>query len=223
MIRGARRPISIHSPTVRTFFSPEGVHQDHGDHGGRTSDTRHYSHTIPGRPVTKRTVRNTVTTAPPRVLSVLGTTRVDAEFSEVTTSSVAATGVLRSMLDTRRQRIFLPKKKIQSIQNLTRKILCPCRVSVHLCILMLGKMVASFEAIQFGRFHSRQFQLDLLFQWSSSHLQMSRMVRLAPRRSWNQSISVWLSWTPCIVDGYPGCVYSHGYISEININLCFLL
>ncbi|XP_063794815.1 uncharacterized protein LOC134956812 [Pseudophryne corroboree] len=48
-------------------------------------------------------------------------------------------------------------------------VLKPTWISVHLCIHLLKKMVASYKDLQYGRFHTRLFQLDLLDRITSSH------------------------------------------------------
>ncbi|XP_063804475.1 uncharacterized protein LOC134981181 [Pseudophryne corroboree] len=88
---------------------------------------------------------------------------------------------LGMIFDTVNQRIYLPQQKVQILRHLVQLVLKPRTVSVHLCIRLLGTMVAAFEALQFGRFHSRPFQLDVLAQWSGSHLQIHHRVRLSPR------------------------------------------
>ncbi|XP_063790602.1 uncharacterized protein LOC134945328 [Pseudophryne corroboree] len=88
---------------------------------------------------------------------------------------------LGMILDTDQKRVYLPTEKAQELMTLVRDLLKPKQVSVHHCTRVLGKMVASYEAIPFGRFHARTFQWDLLDKWSGSHLQMHRLITLSPR------------------------------------------
>ncbi|XP_063775051.1 uncharacterized protein LOC134910673 [Pseudophryne corroboree] len=88
---------------------------------------------------------------------------------------------LGMILDTDQKRVFLPVEKAEELSSLVRDILKPGQVSVHQCTRVLGKMVASYEAIPFGRFHARTFQWDLLDKWSRSHLQMQQRITLSAR------------------------------------------
>ncbi|XP_063770427.1 uncharacterized protein LOC134901984 [Pseudophryne corroboree] len=88
---------------------------------------------------------------------------------------------LGMILDTTKKRVYLPIEKAQELMTLVRNLLKSRQVSVHHCTRVLGKMVASFEDIPFGRFHARTFQWDLLDKWSGSHLQMHRLITLSPR------------------------------------------
>ncbi|XP_063784392.1 uncharacterized protein LOC134933255 [Pseudophryne corroboree] len=88
---------------------------------------------------------------------------------------------LGMILDTDQKRVYLPTEKAQELMTLVRNLLKPKQVSVHHCTLVLGKMVASYEAILFGRFHARTFQWDLLDKWSGSHLQIHRLITLSPQ------------------------------------------
>ncbi|XP_063809669.1 uncharacterized protein LOC135026146 [Pseudophryne corroboree] len=85
------------------------------------------------------------------------------------------------ILDTEQKRVFLPVEKAQELQNMVRNLLKPKRVSVHQCTRVLGKMMATYEAIPFCRFHARTFQWDLLDKWSVSHLQIQQKISLSPR------------------------------------------
>ncbi|XP_063806678.1 uncharacterized protein LOC134989418 [Pseudophryne corroboree] len=80
------------------------------------------------------------------------------------------------VLDTVTQKVFLPEDKARTLQEMVRLVLWPTLMSFHLCIRLLGKMVASYKAIQYGRFHAGTFQLDLLSKWSCSYLQMHRVI-----------------------------------------------
>ncbi|XP_063800256.1 mucin-5AC-like [Pseudophryne corroboree] len=87
---------------------------------------------------------------------------------------------LGMILDTVSQKVFLPMNKALTIQSMVRFILKPPKILVHLCIRLLGKMVASYEAIQYGRFHAHPFQLDLLDKWSDERKVLTRGLKFAP-------------------------------------------
>lgn len=90
----ATSEVPVHCSTVRSFLRAEGVHQDHGDHGGRTSNAGGHDSTIPGRPVAKRAIHNSVTATSTRNLSV-SSTWVDAKFQKVAAGSVSTLNISR--------------------------------------------------------------------------------------------------------------------------------
>lgn len=151
-----RQQISVQSPSVLTFLCSLGFYQDYGDHGGRPPDAGDHRHPVPGQPSTKGAISRPSALIRPRDLSISSPTREDAEIPEVAACPIPATIVPRFATGYRPTEFFL-EDKIRSIQHLVHRVLSPRRVSVHLYIHLLRKMVDSFEALQFGRFHSWTF------------------------------------------------------------------
>lgn len=69
------------------------------------------------------------------------------------------------ILDTRQQRIFLPQSRVDSIRELIHIVLSSTRPSIRLCMRLLGKLVATFEAVPYAQIHSRRLQRAILTAW----------------------------------------------------------
>ncbi|XP_069820999.1 uncharacterized protein [Dendropsophus ebraccatus] len=93
-------------------------------------------------------------------------------------------------LDSVQARVFLPEDKLQSLQANIRALCSHRPVSIRSCMRVLGKMVASMEAIPFAQFHSRPLQLFLLSRWDRSLPSLDRRVKLPARL--RQDLQWWL-------------------------------
>ena len=60
------------------------------------------------------------------------------------------------LIDTDQRKISLPQMKVDSLSKLVQLVSSKRQPSIRLCMRLLGKMVASFEAIPFAQFHSRR-------------------------------------------------------------------
>ncbi|CAJ0924141.1 unnamed protein product [Ranitomeya imitator] len=84
--------------------------------------------------------------------------------------------------DTSPAQVFLPKEKFLSLRRGgVRALKSPNPLSLRLAMRVLGKMVASIEAVPYAQFHSRPLQLALLSAWDRNPLSLDRPFRLSPR------------------------------------------
>ncbi|CAJ0939180.1 unnamed protein product [Ranitomeya imitator] len=105
---------------------------------------------------------------------------------------------LGMLLDTRQSRVFLPKDKRSSLCRDIRLLQGPRPPSLRSAMKVLGKMVATLEAIPFAQFHSRPLQQAILSQWDRSVFSLDRPIRLSSRVKW--SLYWWLT-SPLISQG----------------------
>ncbi|CAJ0964457.1 unnamed protein product [Ranitomeya imitator] len=83
--------------------------------------------------------------------------------------------------DTSQAQVFLPKEKFLSLRRGVRALKGLNPLSLCLAMRVLGKMVASMEAVPYAQFHSRPLQLALLTAWDRNPLSLNRPFRLSPR------------------------------------------
>ncbi|XP_044151545.1 nuclear pore complex protein Nup155 [Bufo gargarizans] len=95
---------------------------------------------------------------------------------------------LGMLFDTRLGRVFLPPEKVSSLQAGVHLLRRPSSLTIRTCMRVLGRMVASFEAIPYSQFHSRDLQMFILSRWDKSPEGLDRLVRLPPQ------IRLDLSW-----------------------------
>ncbi|CAJ0944457.1 unnamed protein product [Ranitomeya imitator] len=105
---------------------------------------------------------------------------------------------LGMLFDTRQSRVFLPKDKRSTLCRDIRLLQGPRPPSLRSAMKVLGRMVATLEAIPFAQFHSRPLQQAILSQWDRSVFSLDRPIRLSfrVRRSLN-----WWPTSPFISQG----------------------
>ncbi|XP_063802384.1 uncharacterized protein LOC134970322 [Pseudophryne corroboree] len=95
------------------------------------------------------------------------------------------------LFDTNSQKVFLPADKIQDLQSRIRTLLHLPVVSVLRCMQVLGKMVSSFEAVPYARFHARPLQTQILNCWTRTEPRLElQLIRLSIKT--RQSLHWWL-------------------------------
>ncbi|CAJ0967875.1 unnamed protein product [Ranitomeya imitator] len=98
--------------------------------------------------------------------------------------------------DTRQTKIF---PKTRSIHRRDIRVLQgPRYPSFRSAMKVLGKMLATLEAIPFAQFHSRPLQQAILSQWNRSIFSLDRPIRLSPQAK--QSLNWWLT-SPLVSQG----------------------
>ncbi|CAJ0954440.1 unnamed protein product [Ranitomeya imitator] len=98
--------------------------------------------------------------------------------------------------DTRQTKIF---PKTRSIHRRDIRVLQgPRSPSFRSAMKVLGKMLATLEAIPFAQFHSRPLQQAILSQWNRSIFSLDRPIRLSPQAK--QSLNWWLT-SPLVSQG----------------------
>ncbi|XP_044124926.1 uncharacterized protein LOC122919803 [Bufo gargarizans] len=106
--------------------------------------------------------------------------RVVVQPAEVISDPLRLLLFLGMLLDTDAAQIRLPPDKRLALHR-SMRVLLDCRLlSILLCMRMLGKMVACFEAIPFAQFRSRTF-LAILSSWDKSSKSLDYPIRLSPR------------------------------------------
>ncbi|CAJ0942993.1 unnamed protein product [Ranitomeya imitator] len=98
---------------------------------------------------------------------------------------------LDMLFDTRRTRVFLPEVKRSILRWDVRVLQGPRPPSLRSAMKVLGRMVATLEAIPFAQFHSRPLQQAILSQWNRSVSSLDRPIRLSPRVK--RSLYWWLT------------------------------
>ncbi|XP_075063165.1 uncharacterized protein LOC142151432 [Mixophyes fleayi] len=182
-------PLSVSGSSLRPFHSAEGLHKDHVSDGSVSSPKGSSGRALFGRSAHQILLRDLLTIA---LIPHLGGSRepwVADKLKEIPGGSVSTHGLI---MDTSQQKVFLPAEKIGSIRSITSQVLSSARPSIHLCMWLLGKMVAYFETIPFGRAHSRCIQWDLLTKWLGSHIRLDlQRISLSPRA--RESLQWWLN------------------------------
>ncbi|CAJ0936025.1 unnamed protein product [Ranitomeya imitator] len=105
---------------------------------------------------------------------------------------------LGMLFDTRQSRVFLPKDKRSTLCRDILLLQGPRPPSLRSAMKVLGRMVATLEAIPFAQFHSRPLQQAILSQWDRSVFSLDRPIRLSFRVK--RSLNWWLT-SPLISQG----------------------
>lgn len=94
------------------------------------------------------------------------------------------------LIDTKLKRVFLPQRKFEALRELVQLVKAKRQPPIRLCMRLLGKMVASFEAVPFAQFHSRELQHAILSAWNKKVQALDLPMSLS--RSVRQSLCWWL-------------------------------
>ncbi|CAJ0961614.1 unnamed protein product [Ranitomeya imitator] len=105
---------------------------------------------------------------------------------------------LGMLFDTRQSRVFLPTDKRSTLCRDIRLLQGPRPPSLRSAMKVLGRMVATLEAIPFAQFHSRPLQQAILSQWDRSVFSLDRPIKLSFRV--RRSLNWWLT-SPLISQG----------------------
>ncbi|CAJ0935493.1 unnamed protein product [Ranitomeya imitator] len=105
---------------------------------------------------------------------------------------------LGMLFDTRQSRVFLPTDKRSTLCRDIRLLQGPRPPSLRSAMKVLGRMVATLEAIPFAQFHSRPLQQAILSQWDRSVFSLDRPIKLSFRV--RRSLNSWLT-SPLISQG----------------------
>ena len=93
-------------------------------------------------------------------------------------------------LDTEQQRVFLPRIKVEAIKELIHLVLSKREPTIRLCMRLLGKLVATFEAVPYAQSHTRVLQAAILSAWSKRPQALEFPLPLSSRV--RQSLCWWL-------------------------------
>ncbi|CAJ0928014.1 unnamed protein product [Ranitomeya imitator] len=105
---------------------------------------------------------------------------------------------LGMLFDTRQSRVFLPTDKRSTLCQDIRLLQGPRPPSLRSAMKVLGRMVATLEAIPFAQLHSRPLQQAILSQWDRSVFSLDRQIKLSFRV--RRSLNWWLT-SPLISQG----------------------
>ncbi|CAJ0958249.1 unnamed protein product [Ranitomeya imitator] len=105
---------------------------------------------------------------------------------------------LGMILDTSRGLVLLPRSKAQALQKGARTLCHPRPRTIRFAMKILGKMVATIEAVAFAQLHLRPLQQALLDNWDRSISSLDHPCPLSPRV--RQSL-VWWTLGPSLLQG----------------------
>lgn len=94
------------------------------------------------------------------------------------------------IIDSKKERFFLPQRKIEAIESQIAPLLLEPKTSVRKAMSLLGLLTATFPAVTWAQVNSRQLQLQILQSWDKLSASLDRDFCLSP--STQASLTWWL-------------------------------
>lgn len=159
---GRAASLSVRGLALRISHRSPGIYKGSGPGTSKTKGPSYSSNGIPRRPVTGRSVNSTVKPWGVQNGQLSGTPGLDSQCREIILTASKKAGILGLVIDTTQERVFLPQAKVNALRELVQVVKARKSPSIRLCMRLLGKMVASLEAVPYAQFHSRQLQHSIL-------------------------------------------------------------
>ncbi|CAJ0959122.1 unnamed protein product [Ranitomeya imitator] len=189
LVRDPGLSLSVHGPPFRSGVCAQGLYKGHGScHGHPTfkgDSGNPYLDDLLIKGLSRRDCSQNLQLTLDTLLR-LGWIINYQKSSLIPTQRLEFLGM---EFDTSQAQVFLPKEKFLSLRRGVRVLKSPSPLSLRLAMRVLGKMVASMEAVPYAQFHSRPLQLALLSAWDRNSLSLDCPFRLSPRVK--QSLSWW--------------------------------